>query len=579
MTTTYRRSAQLGLAVVAVLAMLLVAAPARAAEPGTSGTPAEVAADWLATELEAKGGMLTVSFGGPEEFPDQGLTIDAILALVAAGAGGDPAVDVANAALAANLTDYVTGFDAPDGRAANAIAKTLLLEEISGTDVSSAYDLEAALRSLMETGGDPDPGRFSDISSFGSNFANGIGQALAILALDRTGGGVPTAAVDYLLDQQCSDGSFRLYQFGYVLSFGPPPVTVETHSCEDPAEGDADATAFALQALLVAPSSSAVTEALGGAADFLLDQQETSGGFFGTGAVNSNTTGLAAAALRAAGETAAADAGAAFLAGLQSDECAELGAIAYNQATFEAGIDADRGQWTRASAQGALGLGLPAYGGIGTVAPVDAGLDDVTCPAVPAPPVVPSVHASVGSVVAGGSVTLTAVGFLPGETVDVTLHSAPISLGSAKADAEGGLVTTVTIPADVEPGVHSIELVGETSGVEVAVEVEVLPAEGAAAGGLPATGSASGELTVAAALLIALGAALVVRRVADASRSGWADGRSDPARGARSAGWARRAGSTGRVGRCRPGRGSLRGLGGVHRRNRHHCRGRCVGVR
>ncbi len=174
------------------------------------------------------------------------------------------------------------------------------MEEISGTDVSSAYDLEAALRSLMETGGDPDPGRFSDISSFGSNFANGIGQALAILALDRTGGGVPTAAVDYLLDQQCSDGSFRLYQFGYVLSFGPPPVTVDTHSCEDPAEGDADATAFALQALLVAPSSSAVTEALGGAADFLLDQQETSGGFFGTGAVNSNTTGLAAAALRAA---------------------------------------------------------------------------------------------------------------------------------------------------------------------------------------------------------------------------------------------------------------------------------------
>ena len=233
--------------------------------------------------------------------------------------------------------------------------------------------------------------------------------------------------------------------------------------------------------------------------------------------------------------------------------------IAYDQAAFDAGIDADRGQWTRASAQGALGLGLPAYGGIGTVAPVDAGLDDVACPAVPAPPVVPSVHASVGVGRRRRLGDPHRGGLPPGETVDVTLHSTPISLGSATADADGGVVKTVTIPADVEPGVHSIEMVGQTSGVEVAVEVEVLPADGAAAGGLPATGSASGELTVAACRPDrARSRAGGRRRVAGASRSGSTDGRSDPARGARSPGWARRAGSAGRVGRCRPGRGSRR---------------------
>ena len=80
------------------------------------------------------------------------------------------------------------------------------------------------------------------------------------------------------------------------------------------------------------------------------------------------------------------------------------------------------------------------------------------------------------------------------------------------------MVKTVTIPADLEPGVHTIELVGQTSGVEVAVEVEVVPAEGAAARRAPADRIGIGELTVAAAVLIALGGALVAearrRRVA-----------------------------------------------------------------
>ena len=205
-----------------------------------------------------------------------------------------------------------------------------------------------------------------------------------MLALDRTGGGVPADAVDFLLDQQCSDGSFRLYQFGYMLSFDPFE-TVDTHTCDDPAEGDADATAFALQALLVVPSSPAVDRGdrrrgrlparPAAAVRWLLRHRR--------GEQQHHRPGRRRAA-RAAGEAEAADAGAAFLAGLQSDACAELGAIAYDQTAFDAGIDADRGQWTRATAQGVLGLGLPAYGGIGTVAPVDAGLDAVSCPAAPA---------------------------------------------------------------------------------------------------------------------------------------------------------------------------------------------------
>ena len=494
-------------AAVAAMSLLVPAAPGGAVEPGTTAHPARAASDWLAGELSAKGGMLTVSFGGPDEFPDHGMTIDAVLALLAAGEGDDPAVDLATAALAADLAPYVTGFSTnPDDRAANAVAKTLLLEQVAGTDVSPAYDLDADLRAVMEVDGE-DAGRFSDTDSQGfGNFANGIGQALGVLALDRTPGGVPAAAVDHLLRQQCDDGSFRLYEFGYVLSFDPF-TTVDTHECEDPAEGDADATAFALHALLAVPSTSAVEAAIDDAVAYLLDQQQPSGGVLGTGAVNSNTTGLAGAALRAAGEGAAADAAASFVAGLQLRTCADFGALAYDQPALAAGIAADRGQWTRATVQGILGLGLPGYGGIGEVSPVPAGLTDVACPGGGSPGS-PSIAVSAGQVVAGGSVTVTASGFDPGETVDATLHSTPRPLGSFQADASGRVVAVVTIPTDLEPGMHRIELVGRRSGVRVSVPIEVT-APPAAPGELPRTGSSSIPVAAGGLALVAVGVALL----------------------------------------------------------------------
>lgn len=515
MPTLLRRSGPLGLApavaLLALVALLATAAPARAVEPGTTAGPADAVAGWLAAELTAEGGMLTVSFGGPEEFADQGLTIDAVLVLLAAGLGEDPAVDLAQGALAAQLDPYVTSFSTnPADRAANAVAKALLLEEISGQDISADKDLEADLRSLMEADGD-DAGRFSDTDSQGyGNYANGIGQALAVLALERTPDGAPVEAVEYLLRQQCADGSFRLYQFGAVVSFDPYE-TVETHTCEDPAEGDPDATAFAVQALLEVPSTPAVAAALADAVDALLAQQGPDGGIEGTGAVNTNTTGLAAAALRAAGETAAADAGAAFVADLQLANCDDFGALAYDQAGFDAGIAADRAQWTRASAQGAFALGLPAYGDIGSAPPVPAGLDDVACPAGgggPAPGPA-TVQASAPSVEAGGVVTLTASGFGPGEAVDIAIGSTRVSLGSAVADAAGDVVATVTIPADLEPGVHRIDLVGRSTGRTASVEVEVLArplAPGARE--LPATGSPLAPLAALGSALVALGSGL-----------------------------------------------------------------------
>jgi hypothetical protein len=510
-TTAPRRLARVVAASAAATALALaLVAPAPAAEPGDATPRADAALDWLAGELTDNDGMLTVSFDG-EAFADQGLTIDALLALEAGGHGDDPAMALGQQALGSELVPYLTGFSTePADRSANAVAKTLLLEEVTGTDVSAAYDLEADLRSLLATEGD-EVGRVNDTDLLGyGNYANGIGQALAVLALDRTGGGVPADAVDFLLSQQCGDGSFRLYYYGYTISFDPFEV-VDDVTCTDAADGDADATAFALMALLAVPSSAGVDAAIAAAVDHLEDLQDASGGVLGTGAVNSNTTGVAAAALRAAGATAAADEGAAFVAGIQvADDCAELGAIAYDQAAFDAGLAADRGQWSRASAQGVLALGLPDYGHIGVTAPVTAGLADLTCAAPPPPPVpptgTPTIHLASPTVVAGGLLEGTASGFEPRSEVSGTLFSTPTVLGTTTTDATGALSFAYVVPADVEPGLHRFELAA-TSGEAASVEVEVLGIE--APGTLAMTGSSNGPLVVIGSALLLAGASLV----------------------------------------------------------------------
>ncbi len=379
-------------AVVCVIALLTtgLASVARAADPVP---PGDAALDWLGGELAANDGMLTVTFG-TDAFPDPGLTIDAILAELAGGNGGDAAVQTAIGAVDTAVFDYVNQQSTfPADRAANATAKALLLQEVLGADLGPTVDLEGDLRSLMATDG-AEIGRFedTDLQGFG-NYANGLGQALAILALDRTAAGVPAAAIDFLLDQQCPDGSFRLYYFGYVTSYDPFE-TVDELTCTDPAAGDVDATALALSALLGVPTTPAVADAIDGAVVLLAGAQLPSGGFVGTGAVNANSTGLAGQALRAAGAVAEADRAAAYLADRQLRTCADFGALAYDDVGFAAGIAANRDQWIRATTQGVLGLGLPSYADIGVVAPDPAGLAPVACQTTTPPGEPPAVDAT-----------------------------------------------------------------------------------------------------------------------------------------------------------------------------------------
>ena len=68
---------------------------------------------------------------------------------------------------------------------------------------------------------------------------------------------------------------------------------------------------------------------------------------------------------------------------------------------------------------------------------------------------------AIGEVVAGAAAVAAAGGWAAGAEVRATLHSDPVELGVAVADADGNVSFTFTIPADTPPGEHTIVLSGE----------------------------------------------------------------------------------------------------------------------
>ena len=134
----------------------------------------------------------------------------------------------------------------------------------------------------------------------------------------------------------------------------------------------------------------------------------------------------------------------------------------------------------------------------------DAG--PTTPPADPADP-----QDDVLKVKQGEKLTVRGDGFAAGETVDIWVHSDPVKLGETVAAANGEVSAEVTIPVNLPPGAHRIELRGQQSGVSVwtAIEVTAADAAPAEAGGTSTAGTlaetGAGELGV---MLLGIGAML-----------------------------------------------------------------------
>ena len=91
-------------------------------------------------------------------------------------------------------------------------------------------------------------------------------------------------------------------------------------------------------------------------------------------------------------------------------------------------------------------------------------LDGVEVPGSPIP--VNFIGASIEEPVrmVGDTQSAEGLGFLPGEQVDVTVHSDPINIGRRTADAQGRVPVSFDVPKGFDLGRHTVEFVGVTSG-------------------------------------------------------------------------------------------------------------------
>lgn len=329
----------------------MLQAPAHAAPSDQSGT-------WLKKQLTKQHLVHNDEF----DFDDYGLSADVAIAL--------DALDQRRRAvrrIGGSVARNVDAWTAPSAGEvyAGSAAKAAVLAEVSGRDPRSfgGVDLVQRLEGQTADAG-PTAGRISDTSAWG-DYANVIGQAFAALALAQAGSGEARAARDFLLEQQCADGWFR-------LSFSDPAAVDQSCDADGSSSADTDVTALSVILLRALPErGKKVNRATRRAIGWLTDTQKRNGSFGGGTATeksNANSTGLAAWALGDAGRCAPARQAARWVRKLQvrgdlrgTSLAGERGAIAYDRAGYRAGrthgiTDPSRDQWRRATAQAAPGL-------------------------------------------------------------------------------------------------------------------------------------------------------------------------------------------------------------------------------
>lgn len=127
--------------------------------------------------------------------------------------------------------------------------------------------------------------------------------------------------------------------------------------------------------------------------------------------------------------------------------------------------------------------------------PVNSLVDEVTLHKDrPEAPAEPTLTAAQESVRQGETLEVAGTGFSAGEELRVAVHSDPVELDPATADAEGDVRVAWTVPADFEVGDHAL-VVTRADGSEIEAPFAVLAAEtgGSDAGGSGTDASAAGS--------------------------------------------------------------------------------------
>jgi hypothetical protein len=458
-----RGVAAAALAVALILGVLLPGS-ASAAPLRTTTDPAQAAAGWLAGRLD--GGTHVTYLG----FFDGGTTADVVFGLAAAGVGKSATGNVLDflqkPANADSYADLSAQFGGPyTGSAAKAALAFLVGGRDPSTVAAGGLSLTQAMRMECTS---------VDVSATATHYCPAIGAGLGtfssvsesfiVLTAARLGSPLADtgAAMTWFRSLQCPNGGFT--------------SDVPEKGCASSASTDVDATAYALMALAVIPSPSAAdTAAATAAANWLVTSQNSDGSWTAQSVHNTDSTGLAAAALAGVGrKTAAARAWLReqqITTGPTVGPGATRGALGYAAAS-------DEHSRMKATADGLLGLGA---GALGTLT-ASHSIADTPVLALPVP-------RFTGALRPGGTVRLTATGFQAKEKVRVQIHSTPVTLAMAPASSSGSVSASVVLPASVTAGQHTVTVTGQTSTLSTSATVNVAAAPASTPS---ASGSGSG---------------------------------------------------------------------------------------
>lgn len=276
-----------GVCTLSVSFLPLLSGAASAATPAASTAVAQQGASYLVSQINSSG-FIPLSGGGA----DLGSTVQAVLALHAAGVGGTSAT-AAETYLAANAAAYLGGGTAATDDPGR-LARLIMVAVASGADPtaygSTSINLVARLLATQNqytVDGPVDAGLFGGADP---TFDGALRQGLALAALSAAGV-TNTAGTGWLVSQQCADGGWESYRTSTATACTPAdPVNFDGE--------DTNSTALAVEGLVAQGVTAPVSPKT-----FLLAIQGSDGGFgFFGDAADPDSTGLVIQALVALGE-------------------------------------------------------------------------------------------------------------------------------------------------------------------------------------------------------------------------------------------------------------------------------------
>jgi hypothetical protein len=214
MSSFVRRATAAGLLILSVGVGITVGASASPPPVAASPTHAQVAAGWIGRQFTSEGDIRTDGKADPSA------TVQAVLALAAAGVGGPEATAGIDW-----LKSHFQSFVSPGGTDdAGSLAYVILAARATGVDPTTfggtraSNNLVARLEATQRTTG-------TDAGLFGAQdptYDGAFRQGLALMALATQGIANP-AGVTWLQDQQCSDGGWESYRTSPCVA--PDPAT------------------------------------------------------------------------------------------------------------------------------------------------------------------------------------------------------------------------------------------------------------------------------------------------------------------------------------------------------------------